>query len=938
MVDAIQTDPPEEVGIAAAARPSMGMYYNASRLRTDAWDRLKRVTRLLREAEGMTSETRGLRAEAERLFGVLAPLEGYWAFPGWRALKQLQRRLAQGEYAVLERQTARTVRSLMSGAYRSAVPTRRQAGDDLSHEEEEGSAVEESERTVRMRDGRPYFEVLIVDSSGEQDERILREGLRRLRQDRDDFVYELVVVPSFEDALIAALLNYNLQSVVVRFGFPLQSANRLELVHRTLEGLDHSGLDPAADVDRGLALGVALRALRPTLDLFLVTDAPVEEIAGRAGQTFRRVFYRHEDFLELHLSILKGIHERYRTPFFTALQQYSQKPTGVFHALPISRGKSIAKSHWIRDMGQFYGSNVFLAETSATTGGLDSLLQPTGSLRDSQRLAARAFGARRTYFVTNGTSTANKIVMQSLVRPGDIVLVSRDCHQSHHYTMALCGAQPVYMDPYPLQEYSIYGAVPLREIKRHLLELRRAGKLERVRMLLLTNCTFDGISYNVERVMSEVLAIHPEIVFVWDEAWFAFAYFTPISRRRTAMDSANRLRRRLASEAYRERYAAWQAEGAPGDGDDDAWLDRELLPDPGRARVRVYATHSTHKTLTSLRQGSMIHVNDQDYERKVAQAFHESYMTHTSTSPNYQILASLDVGRRQVELEGYELVQQAIELAVTLRERVNTNPLLGRYFHLLSPRNLIPEEYRPSGFETYAEVRTDWAGMDSAWEADEFCLDPTRLTLHIGRTGISGDEFKKRLIDRYDIQINKTSRNTVLLMTHIGTTRGSLAYLIEVLTSLAQELDATAEDENRLDASMRAEAVASLTERLPPLPDFSRFHDAFRDEPGSGGIEGDLRRAFFLANDEESCEYMKLDGTIERSIESGREVVSAVFVTPYPPGFPVLVPGQVISSEILAFLKATDVKEIHGYEPLYGLRVLTEETLSRAAAARGENR
>ena len=131
---------------------------------------------------------------------------------------------------------------------------------------------------------------------------------------------------------------------------------------------------------------------------------------------------------------------RYRTPFFSALKQYSRRPTGVFHALPISQGKSIVNSHWIKDMLSFYGLDVFMAETSATCGGLDSLLEPTGPLREAQQLAAETYGSRHSYFVTNGTSTANKIVTQSLVAPGDIVLLDRNCHQSHHYGMMMAGA------------------------------------------------------------------------------------------------------------------------------------------------------------------------------------------------------------------------------------------------------------------------------------------------------------------------------------------------------------------------------------------------------------------------------------------------------------------------------------------------------------------
>ena len=139
-----------------------------------------------------------------------------------------------------------------------------------------------------------------------------------------------------------------------------------------------------------------------------------------------------------------------RRRFFSALRKFAKQPTGVFHALPISRGTSVTRSHWIRDMVEFYGINIFLAETSATTGGLDSLLNPLGPLKKAQELAAKTFGAEKTFFVTNGTSTANKIVVQAIVKPGDIILIDRDCHKSHHYGMVLAGAQVSYLDSYPL--------------------------------------------------------------------------------------------------------------------------------------------------------------------------------------------------------------------------------------------------------------------------------------------------------------------------------------------------------------------------------------------------------------------------------------------------------------------------------------------------------
>lgn len=164
-------------------------------------------------------------------------------------------------------------------------------------------------------------------------------------------------------------------------------------------------------------------------------------------------------------------------------------------------------------MGEFYGRNIFMAETSTTSGGLDSLLDPHGNIKTAMDKAAVTWNANQTYFVTNGTSTANKIVVQALTRPGDIVLIDRNCHKSHHYGLVLAGAYPMYLDAYPLPQYAIYGAVPLRTIKQALLDLEAAGQLHRVRMLLLTNCTFDGVVYNPRRVMEEVLAIKPDICF-----------------------------------------------------------------------------------------------------------------------------------------------------------------------------------------------------------------------------------------------------------------------------------------------------------------------------------------------------------------------------------------------------------------------------------------
>ena len=910
-------------------RTNLDFYHSPTQMRFDTWNRLEEYANRLKQKKIREADIAALTKKSHDAIALLETFESYCAFPSDEDFALLWQLFNQQNFALLSNVVSRIVRALIGGTYRSRQINLRVAAE-LEDKNEPAHYHEESGQK------RPYFEVLFVDESSHEDTRQMRDRLRELRRPEDQFIYDIVAVPSFEDALIAVLFNYNKQSVVIRYGFPLRSANHLEILHRYLANIDESTYEEALDIERGPLLGNLLAELRPELDLYLVTDAAVEDIAGNAAQKFSRIFYQQEDYLELHLNILRGIQERYQTPFFTALRKYSQQPTGVFHAMPISRGKSVTKSHWIKDMAQFYGMNIFLAETSATSGGLDSLLQPHGPIKKAQELAARAFGARRSYFVTNGTSTANKIVVQALVKPDDIILVDRDCHKSHHYGMVLAGAQVCYLDSYPLDDYSMYGAVPLREIKHHLLNYKKAGQLDKVKMLLLTNCTFDGVVYNVERVMEECLAIKPDLIFLWDEAWFAFAGFTPVYRRRTAMATAKRLQSRYKSDAYAKEYTAYQKRIAKLK--DDDLLTERLMPDPATVSIRAYATQSTHKSLTALRQGSMIHVYDQQFRHKVQEPFNEAFMTHTSTSPNYQILASLDIGRRQVELEGFEMVQKQIELAMVIRERVASHPLLCRYFRFLSAREMIPDEYRPSGIGSYFSTETGWRNtrMEEAWGTDDFVIDLTRLTLYLGLTGVDGDTFKNDyLMDKYGIQINKTSRNTVLFMTNIGTTRSSVAFLIEVLVKIATELEQQREDASRVERKIIEKKIKSLTQDLPPLPDFSHFHEVFcaGEKRKIKTPEGDIRSAFFLAYDDENCEYMTIDeGTIGKAMKSGRELVSASFVTPYPPGFPVLVPGQVISEAILAFIRALDVKEIHGYQPEIGLQLFTEETLKKFAA------
>lgn len=896
----------------------------APRLRADLWNRLRDASR---RAARATDPTR--KAELGRicrtLTARLAVSEPYYAFPGPDVVPWLESLLGVDDVGAADA-LERIGRSLATGSYRHVDLAAARVEDYLDLLRNDHSSFHLARAVTRPR---PYFEVLVVEDAPSEEFHVLRRRLRALRASDDPFIYEAVHVSSVDDALLAVLLNPDITGVVTRFGLPVTSPRAvspwLAAIYKMLN-LDRDELDSLRPGQRIVELGRLLLQLRPELDLYRVTDAPIEGVIGGGSRSFKRVFYQVEDHQDLHVSILRGVAERYATPFFDAVRRFAERPTGMFHALPVSRGRTIAKSNWIKDFGDFYGNRLFLAETSATTGGLDSLLQPTGSLKDAQDAAARAFGAERTYFVTNGTSTANKIVMQALMRPGDLVLLGHDCHKSHPYATILAGAFPVVLDGYPLNEYSMYGGVPLRRILERLMLLRERGQLDRVRVLLLTNLSFDGITYDPYRVMRAVLTIHPGITFLWDEAWFAYAGSSPLLRPRSAMDAAKRLDAHLRAPSYARRAAAWRE--ANPDPDIEVMLSREVFPEARAAQVRVYATHSTHKTLTALRQGSMIHVFDRDFERRVEDAFHEAYMTHTSTSPNYQILASLDVGRRQVELEGYRLVAESIDLALLLRERIRRDPLLAKYFSVLGPEDMVPPKYRESGIRRYVEADGTIGPMEDAWLEDEFVLDPTRLTLHVGRTGHDGDSFKRLLMDSYDIHINKTSRNSVLFLIHIGAARGTLAHLVKVLTDIAEQKERWLDHTSPEERELFEQHVRSLTEDLPPLPDFSAFHDSFVPPELRGTGAGDIRSAYFLAYDPEATTHVSVDAALAAAVAAGQVLVAATFVTPYPPGFPVLVPGQIVSRGILDYLLALDAEEVHGLHPTLGMRVFTAEAMA----------
>src|SRR3989454_1139431 len=809
--------------------------------------RLDRWYKLVFAAQAWAAKhDEGGRTAVEAAFADLRPAESFFGYPGLRLLRAIEDEIAQGDAGDIARLVQRIYNALMSNSYRADAA-------DWETTDDATNGVAGVRLPPRLDSGetrRPYFELLIVSPAPPGRWPATTQELRRLRRPEDQFIYEGVVVGSFEDAILAVLFNGGIQAVVINDGFRFASYHDAPILHQVLATqlqLDAGGVPPQ---EYGTQLARALKRVRPELDVYLLSRRNVAAVASdpAVATCVRRVFYGVEEPLEIHLSAIEGVAERFETPYFDNLKRYAQRPIGTFHALPIARGKSIFKSNWIRDMGEFYGPTLFLAESSATTGGLDSLLEPTGNIKRAQDMAARAFGCDRVFFVTNGTSTSNKMVEQ--------------------------------------------------------------------------------------------LAIKPDLVFLWDEAWFGFARFSPFLRPRTAMGAAADIEAWLQTPAATEAFAAQEKSlGRELDPKDPRVLDTRLQPDPSKVRVRIYQTNSTHKSMSSLRQGSMVLVRDVDFHHVEAQ-FKEAVFTHASTSPNLQIIATLDVARRQMELEGYELVARATQLALDIRRAINGHPVISKYFRVLDADEMIPAEYRPSGFGSFLKAGQSWADAVKAIQRDEFFLDPTRLTLVCGTAGFDGTQFKGLLASKYSIQLNKTSRNSVLFQTNINNTLSDVAHLLKVLGEIARGLDEQLTRGTDGERAAFKARVKSLMEDVPDLPNFTRFHDSFRENPASATIEGDMRAGFYAAYDETGCEYLPLNSPdVDARLATGPELVSASFVIPYPPGFPIMVPGQVLDAGTIGFMRKLDVKEIHGFEASRGLKLLKPSALGRkkSASANAEN-
>jgi len=341
--------------------------FSPGEARCDRWQELAHAGQTLVAQASSGASTKETLATVEALLAPLGPMETFRAYPGEAMMTALKDALSRRDYSSFSRITNRIAKAIITGSYRRSANAWK-VGEE-GEKEGNDRLMKDYFDTGDLT--KPYFEVLIVsdDPSPEQ----VRQGraeLRQLRRPEDPFVYEAVTVPSFEDGILGVVMNADVQAVVIRDNFRFKSQFDAPLLRTYLQ--QHLSLEPGSmePKNHGVALARAIRKIRPELDVYLIIDGAVEKMASHLdSKNIRRVFYGIEDLMEIHLALMEGVNQRYDTPYFNNLKNYARRPIGTFHALPVARGKSVFNSHWIRDFGHFYGANIFMAESSATTGG-----------------------------------------------------------------------------------------------------------------------------------------------------------------------------------------------------------------------------------------------------------------------------------------------------------------------------------------------------------------------------------------------------------------------------------------------------------------------------------------------------------------------------------------------------------------------------------------
>ena len=596
--------------------------------------------------------------------------------------------------------------------------------------------------------------------------------------------------------------------------------------------------------------------------------------------------------------------DRYRAtllpPMFKALAAFAGTYEYSWHTPGHSGGTAFLKHPAGRAFFEFFGEELFRSDLSISVGELGSLLDHSGAIGEAERNAARVFGADRTYFVTNGSSTSNRVILMASVTRDQIALCDRNCHKSVEHAMTLSGAIPTYL--MPSRNYlGLIGPIPSQRLSpaairesiatNALVTKNMDGKPVHA---VLTNSTYDGLCYDVERVVALLGQSVDRLHF--DEAWYGYARFNPLYTGRFAMH------------------------GSPDASSGDC--------------PTLFATQSTHKLLAALSQASYIHVRDGrrpiDHER-----FNLAFMMHASTSPQYAIIASNDIAAAMMDgPSGKALTGESISEAVAFRQTLArlhaqfqaegswfcnawqpdtvTDVHSGKTtaFHDADPEMLARE---PNAWVLHPGE--SWHGFADL--EDGYCmLDPIKVSVvtpGMERDGTLAPEgipasLLAAYLDAQGIVVEKTTDFTSLFLFSMGVTRGKWGTLINALLGFHRDMLANTPLSQSIPSLVASHSehygklgLADLAKRLfAAVKDYRTtelMHASFGTLPVP--VLSPVQAYERVVNGE--VESLTLDQMAGRTVATG--------VVPYPPGIPLMMPGESAGDAqgpLLGYLKALE--------------------------------
>ena len=538
----------------------------------------------------------------------------------------------------------------------------------------------------------------------------------------------------------------------------------------------------------------------------------------------------------------------------------------------------------------FFGGNTFQADVSVSVPELGSLLDHSEKHEEAEKFIAKVFGSDRSYMVTNGTSTANKIVGMYCVSAGDTMLMDRNCHKSLTHLMMMVDVTPIYLNP-TRNAYGILGGIPQSEFTEAAIhdKMQKAGVGRKPDYAVVTNSTYDGLFYNTDYIKKTLPCKHIH----FDSAWVPYTNFHP---------------------AYKGKA------GITGMTAND--------------KV-VFETHSTHKCLAAFSQASMIHIKGAVDEGR----FNEPYMMHTSTSPQYNMVASCEVAAAMMKgNSGKRLMVEAIDIAMNFRKQISqlATETDGWFYKVWQPDKIEEVDCWP------LKQNESWHGFKQVDE-DHIYLDPIKVTLLL--PGLEGDSMSDvgipaslvaKFLDEHGVIVEKTGPYSMLFLFTIGIDKAKSLKLIRTLADFKRAFDKNLKVKDMLPnlyhedphfyETMTLQTLAKgLHDEMRKFDLPSLMYNAFVDLPK---MVLTPYKAFQEVIRGKTCDVLLQDLVGE---------VCAHMILPYPPGVPLILPGEKLTESnkvVLDFLNMlvetgqvypgfeTDIHGLHEKEGEYYATVI----------------